>query len=246
VRAFVLCALAFSCGVPKTTAANATEIGIIQYNTKDGQGGWTSGGDVLGYQLALIAGKIKTDRVDFIALEQAGQQTKISDALDQKYNLQGWKTIISVCGYEHTQLAYSSEWEVTKELSSESLYPYCWSNGRPYNIVYFKNKSNFSLLFVIAHFPHCHIGLMQPCTSQSKWDSAEIAKFKNNVRLVAGDDVDLKTLPLVVAGDMNELGAAEIRHYSSRFLATSGTSTSARSCSRAATIHIGRILSIAL
>jgi hypothetical protein len=50
------------------------QIGIIQYNVKGGQGGWTAFNGILKQQIRLITDQINASAVDFLALEQAGEQ----------------------------------------------------------------------------------------------------------------------------------------------------------------------------
>jgi hypothetical protein len=99
-------------------SGRATEIGIIQYNVKGGQGGWTAVNDIVTQQIRLIARQVKLGTVDFIALEQADLQAGvpgpiISDSLE-KDGLTGWNTIASACNKDTTQLAFSSTWELVK------------------------------------------------------------------------------------------------------------------------------------
>lgn len=46
-------------------------IGVIQYNVKGGQGGWTDTDGVLSAQVRIIVNRMRSGAVDFVALEQA-------------------------------------------------------------------------------------------------------------------------------------------------------------------------------
>ena len=112
---------------PSGAIAGQFSVGVIEYNAKASQGGWTTKygkpSPPLPLQIDLIADKINDTSnpspVQFIALVQAGNDGTtscpndylISCALAAK-GLTGWKTIISVCKYDQTQLAYSSDWEL--------------------------------------------------------------------------------------------------------------------------------------
>lgn len=211
--------------------AGPFSVGVIEYNTKASQGGWSRTGKPppLPLQLDLIANKVKDTSnpspVQFIALVQAGDggthdctdgngkpnDFLISCALNRK-GVKGWNTIISVCDYDQTQLAYSSDWKLVKALVDDYGTDHCWTAkdaGRPYNIAYFQNgTSSEKLLFVIVHMPH---GYPDDCPTQAcpygggkfAWN---IPQFKTDVRSVVGAGVDLKTVRLLIAGDMNDLG----------------------------------------
>lgn len=100
-------------------------VGVIEYNAKASQGGWTTDyGDVLAKQIKLIVDKIRDKSnpspVQFIALDQAGTHSRtcnskndflISCALENK-GLPGWTTIISDCDPEQIELAYSKDWKL--------------------------------------------------------------------------------------------------------------------------------------
>jgi hypothetical protein len=215
--------------------AGQFSIGIIEYNAKASQGGWTNNygkpSPPLPLQIDLIADKINDTSnpspVQFIALVQAGDDGSrdcpndylISCALARK-GLTGWNTIISICKYDQTQLAYSSDWELVPKLKQNPLVDsydrdFCWAelspinsdHGRPYNIAYFQNRtSKEMLLFVIVHMPHGQPDNCQglPCPyGQLMWD---VPRFKRDVRRVVGSAIDLKKVRLVIAGDMNDLG----------------------------------------
>jgi hypothetical protein len=217
-------------------AANQLSIGVIQYNAKASQGGWTSDpayGDPLKKQIALIVDKIRDTSnpspVQFIALEQAGTHSKnctanndflVSCALEHS-GLAGWKTILSECDFDQTQLAYSSDWELVatahnplvdgyKSLGSkdpDKCWAQAWSKGRPYNIAYFQHvKTKETVLFVIVHMPHQYpdcAGPTCPYGGKYYWD---VPQFKRDIQTVVGANVDLKKVHLIVAGDMNDLG----------------------------------------
>lgn len=150
--------------------SRATEIGIIQYNVKGGHGGWTHEDGTLEKQINLIVDRVNRSRVDFVALQQADERPGepgpiISDRLPK-----GWRTIVSACNKDTTQLAFSSDWELVQD--SELKNPLLdgtspqrgWiregctrGDGRPYNIAFFQNReSKFRILVVVLHFPHCH------------------------------------------------------------------------------------------
>ena len=118
--------LALSCAGPASPAMAAQfSVGVIEYNAKASQGGWTTlYGDVLAKQIKLIVDKIRDPSnpspVQFIALDQAGITSRtcnatndylISCALEDK-GLPGWTTIISDCDPEQIELAYSKEWKL--------------------------------------------------------------------------------------------------------------------------------------
>jgi hypothetical protein len=200
-------------------SGQATEIGIIQYNVKAGQGGWTTVNDVVGQQIRLIAREAKKNIADFIAVEQADLEAGmpgpiISDGLE-KEGLTGWRTVVSACNKDATQLAFSSSWELV-ELSAATnpllngtskqrgwIDGGCEANGdgRPYNIAYFRNKTTaFKVLFVIVHMPHCHEH--EPARCLDRWS---LAAFQEDMRSIVGTD-DARGMNLIVVGDMNELG----------------------------------------
>lgn len=191
----------------------AQSIGIIQYNVKAGQGGWDK---VSSQQIALIANTIKRKQkhnpVDFIALQQADLKPglpspPLSDAL-VSHHIKGFKTIISACHYDTTQISYSRQWRLAGNSIHNPLvngitpqfgwlYHGCQGmagskGGRPYNMAYFVNKKNprLKILFVSNHFPH---------PEQGHFDSAG---FLSNAKLVTGEP-DLNKVKLIVAGDMN-------------------------------------------
>ena len=227
--AIALLALAISS--PRSGAqAGQFSVGVIEYNAKASQGGWSMTGKPPPFplQIDLIANKVKdksnASPVQFIALVQAGDggtqgcvgnngrpnDYLISCALNRR-GLQGWNTIVSVCDYDQTQLAYSSEWKLVKALVNDYQKDVCWTakdQGRPYNIAYFQNgNSKEMLLFVVVHMPH---GYPDDCQSQScpyggkfAWN---VPQFKADVQSVVGSGVDLKTVRLLIAGDMNDLG----------------------------------------
>jgi len=201
-------------------AASAQTIGVIQYNVKSGQRGWTTQNDVLDKQTHLVTDEVKSAPVDFIALEQAPEKpgvarSNISVAL-AKDGVAGWKTIISRCELDVTQLAYSPDWQLVVAANTgnplvDGLNPqYGWiprgcgsHHARPFNIAYFHNaKSGADVLFVINHLPHC--GNTATCTKP--WD---VGKFKQDVKSVVGAGADLTKIRLIAAGDMNELGGSD-------------------------------------
>jgi len=216
--------------------AGQFSVGVIEYNAKASQGGWTNNygkpSPPLPLQIDLIANKIKDTSnpspVQFIALVQAGDDGSracpndylISCALAGK-GLTGWNTIIGMCKYDQTQLAYSADWELVKSKQNPLIdsydRPVCWAanspvvsdQDRPYNIAYFQNRTSKELLlFVIVHMPHGHPDNCQgyPCpygNGKLMWD---IPQFKRDVRSVVGSAVDLKKVHLLVTGDMNDLG----------------------------------------
>jgi hypothetical protein len=206
-----------SCLLPLIFPANAvgqTSVGVIQYNVKGGQGGWTEATQTRAKQVQLIVNEVKALRdhansVDFISLEQADPPLVAEDL--KEAGLEGWTTIASQCSFDRLQLSYSPDWEliVNKGLQNPLAEGYaadaCWQWGRPYNVAYFHNsKSNTDVLYVIVHMPHC-----KDIRSDNPkcFDDWRVADFGNDVRKVLGTDVaDLTGLNLIVSGDMNELG----------------------------------------
>src|SRR3954468_21969400 len=168
---------------PSGAFAGQFSVGVIEYNAKASNGGWTANygkpSPPLPLQIQLITDKINDKSnpspVQFIALVQAGDNGTracpndylISCALADK-GLKGWSTIIDKCDDDQTQLAYSSDWELVPNLKRNPLIDsydrdVCWAqrsprrtdHGRPYNIAYFQNStSKEMLLFVIVHMPH--------------------------------------------------------------------------------------------
>jgi len=211
--------------------AGQFSVGVIEYNAKASQGGWSRTGKPppLPLQLELIANKVKdtsnSSPVQFIALVQAGDggthgctddngkpnDFLISCALNRK-GVKGWNTIISICNYDQTQLAYSPDWKLVKALVDDYGTDSCWTDrdsGRPYNIAYFQNgTSNEKLLFVIVHMPHGYPDdcQTQPCPYGGGKFAWNVPQFKTDVRSVVGAGVDLTTVRLLIAGDMNDLG----------------------------------------
>jgi hypothetical protein len=198
--------------------ADEAHVGIIQYNVKGGQGGWTKAGGVLDTQVHLIANKIKVSPVDFVALEQAGEipgapGPLISSEL-AKNGMDGWNTIVSSCNKDATQLAFSPNWELVPQTSNvnplqNGTFPQRgWriggcephGDGRPYNIAYLRNKvTKLKLLIIVTHMPHCH---ERPDICVAGWNRDQ---FIEDVRkaISAGDRSNAN---LIVVGDMNELG----------------------------------------
>ena len=199
----------------------AAEIGVLQYNVKGGHGGWTLENDTLQKQIDLIVRHVRRNKVDFIALQQAGLTAgdpgpAISDSLQK-----GWRTIVSVCNKDTTQLAYSADWELVKaaDLQNPLLNGKSpqrgWvrngcagGDGRPYNIALFQQKySSFRLLVVVLHFPHCLIennGERDFAACLSNW---EMEQFHQDLLTVIGRKGS-SGINLLAIGDMNELAEA--------------------------------------
>jgi hypothetical protein len=203
------------------SADEPSTIGVIQYNVKGGFGGWKRANSVLDAQVKLIIDQIRSAPVDFIALEQADDDASIpepiiSDELagneSRDWKLRDWKTIVSACYPDTTQLAFSSSWElVGAPLVNGISPPRGWTrcdriphnDGRPYNIAFFKSKkSALKVLFVVTHMPHCW--------DESKLDECvkgwNLSQFDEDVAKVLGA-ADRQFTNLIMAGDLNELGA---------------------------------------
>lgn len=195
-------------------AAGQTAVGVIQYNVKGGQGGWTKKGgaqgneDIRAKQVALIVKEISArkaagDPVDFITLEQADMPLLQDDL--QNAGLLNWNTLISVCKYDQIQLSYSPDWQLAAGTTPASG---CWQQGRPYNIASFSNaRTGATVLYVIVHMPH--IQHLNQCTvpiTPSDFGAWHLSSFTGDVAKVAGSG-DLAKLNLIISGDMNELGA---------------------------------------
>jgi hypothetical protein len=199
-------------------AGRASEIGIVQYNVKGGQGGWMAANGVLDKQIDLIFNRIKKGGVDFVTLEQADERAGVpgpilSDRLEDK-GLAGWRTIVSACNKDTTQIAFSSAWELTR--GSGTTNPLLngtdpqrgWirngctgGDGRPYNMAHFRNKeTGLMLLLVVVHFPHCDRRNIPGCVTG--W---ELDRFHRDIESVTGK-VQRQTTNLIAVGDMNELG----------------------------------------
>jgi hypothetical protein len=170
------------------TSLSKTLVHIIQYNVKSGQGGWTVDHDIIGKQISIITDKLKTDTVDFITLEQSGDSDNsrvlISDAIGTA-GFSGWKTIVSKCHKDVTQLAYSPDWELIGSSRSnplvDGLSPQRGWKGcdfdnnsdshldpRPYNIALFQRIiDQTKLLIIITHMPHCYAAYLRACLSVS-------------------------------------------------------------------------------
>src|ERR1700722_14541175 len=127
VSTAALVLLALTSGGPVSSAIEAGQfsVGVIEYNAKESQGGWTTQyGDVLAKQIKLIVDKINDKSnpspVQFIALDQAkaesrtciaNDDTLVSCALEHN-QLPGWTTIVSDCEPEQIELAYSKDWKL--------------------------------------------------------------------------------------------------------------------------------------
>jgi hypothetical protein len=126
VSTAALALLALSSAGPASSAmAGQFSVGVIEYNAKASQGGWTIDyDDVLAKQIKLIVDKIRDKSnpspVQFIALDQAFIDSRtctakndflISCALEHN-QLPGWTTIISDCEPEQIELAYSKDWKL--------------------------------------------------------------------------------------------------------------------------------------
>jgi hypothetical protein len=159
MRPVVSVLLALSAWFFSDVARSQTSIGVVQYNVKHGQGGWTDEFDVMRKQIDIIATAVKENAVDFVSLEQAGsidnQGQIISESL-RHAGLPGWSTITSACNRDVMQLAYSSNWQLVVDDKSKNplldglSHQRGWikqgcdkgGNGRPYNVAYFLNKQN--------------------------------------------------------------------------------------------------------
>jgi hypothetical protein len=198
-------------------SAGQTTIGVMQYNVKGGQGGWTDIDQIRAKQIQLIVNEIKelkakASPIDFITLEQAHPPALAEDL--REAGLLGWTTIGSQCPQrdpnkspDDLQLSYSADWALVAKAGQNPLVEgytanACWEWGRPYNIAYFHNKkTDVNVLFVIVHMPHCWYGLV------GCFDEWHVPDFMNDVRKAVGDGlVDLKLLNFIASGDMNELG----------------------------------------
>jgi hypothetical protein len=123
--ALALLALSSAGPVSGAMAGSQFSVGVIEYNAKESQGGWTTQyGDVLAKQIKLIVDKIRDKSnpspVQFIALDQAkaesrtciaNDDTLVSCALEHN-QLPGWTTIVSDCEPEQIELAYSKDWKL--------------------------------------------------------------------------------------------------------------------------------------
>ena len=193
--------------------------GIIQYNVKGGQGGWTAESQTRVKQVALIINEIKQLKgaakpIDFITLEQADQPLLADDLV--KAGMRGWTTIVSQCGQntskappDKIQLSYSDDWVLIKgpalqnPLANSYALDVCWMPGRPYNIAYFKNKRNhLEVIIVVVHLPHCRNRDFAAC--ETGWHSAEF--IENLRKVVPGYLTEARQPTLIVSGDLNELG----------------------------------------
>jgi hypothetical protein len=123
--ALALLALSPAGPVSGAMAGSQFSVGVIEYNAKESQGGWTTKyGDVLGKQIKLIVDKMRDKSnpspVQFIALDQAKVQSRTCTANDDSMiscalehnQLPGWTTIISDCEPEQIELAYSKDWRL--------------------------------------------------------------------------------------------------------------------------------------
>ncbi len=222
----ILASLLFLGQFSPAWAGGTVEVGVLQYNVKENNGGWVNGNgfDALDKQMDLIVKTMKAKQVDFITLEQA-PSPRLTDELDKR-GIKGWTTYTSKCSHERTQLNFSPDWEevkangTTNPIVDGDQPEECWDIGRPYNIAFLHNKkTNIDVLVVLAHFPHCwglddtppppHIGqYFEDCRNKNKdW---QIPKFQSDVQAVVGATVGahLDKVHLIVAGDMNELGGA--------------------------------------
>lgn len=178
IALFLLPAVFWCLQYSDVQADSSTSFGIIQYNVKAGQGGWSDKNGSRDVEVSLIADKMTDPNlpspVEFISLVQVND-SPISTLL----GLENWKTIISGCDAEHdgtayvagTQIAYDSKrWKlvdrqnITNPLSKDKGYNsnLCWAKlgshdqGRPYNIAYFEDqRSKTRLLLLVVHMPHC-------------------------------------------------------------------------------------------
>lgn len=232
---FVIAASSFL-WLPVAMAANPLTFGVIQYNAKASQGGWTPDpkyGAPLANQIALLVDKVKDKSnpspVEFVSLDQAGapatpagiplacDPTKIDSQLllscaFQQNGLLGWKTVVSECNSEQTELSYSPEWELVPTAGNPLVNGYgqarwkCWSKGRSYNIALFRKiKTNEQVLFVIVHMPH-RLPICTPTPGGGSKCDWNIQQFQKDIGTVAGKGTSLKSMHLVVAGDMNDMG----------------------------------------
>jgi hypothetical protein len=216
---FVVALLLVCVSSPSWTGnkSKKAQIGIIQYNVKGGQGGWTTAHGVIDAQVRLIVDQVNASSVDFIALEQASERAGSPDPLISvslaKNGLPGWNTIVTACNLDATQLAFSSNWELVNDpvaqnpLLNAASPQRGWivggcerGDGRPYNLAYFRNKKTmFKVLVVVAHFPHC---TESSANCASYWN---LAKFHEDIKTVIGAS-SVDGINLIAAGDFNELG----------------------------------------
>lgn len=194
-------------------AGAAVEIGVIQYNAKAHNGGWSDKKpwDALGKQLDLIATTIHAEEVDFVTLDQAGWPMLAAELASR--GLPNWTTVVSKCTDEPTQLSFSPNWTLiqaggaTNPIVDGPTPEKCWDKGRPYNIAYLHDaKKNIDVLFVLVHFPHCP-DLPDPTSGDlgclKRWNIKGVLK---DAAAVVGPSVDLKNVHFIASGDMNELG----------------------------------------
>ena len=123
--AFALLALS-SAGPASSAMAGQFSVGVIEYNAKESQGGWTTGyGNVLAKQIKLIVERFATIPVQAPCSSSsrsirpkpscrtciANDDTLVSCALEHN-QLPGWTTIVSDCEPEQIELAYSKDWKL--------------------------------------------------------------------------------------------------------------------------------------
>ena len=145
------------------------------------------------------------------------------------YKITGWQTIIGGCkGHngnktytEGVQIAFSPEWELVPNMKQNPLAntlnsDHCFDTGRPYNLAYFqqKNKTDFKVLFVLIHPPHCYDFYtsgnpddLRACI-RNKGYLRKFGNFAFQVFAATGSSAAaLKNLNVVIVGDTNELGS---------------------------------------
>lgn len=210
---FRLIALSFVAFLTGTSVAVGEEkVSLIQYNVKGSGSGWVTGSPNIEYKLQLMSDVIKTKSVDFITLEEADEyggvaSPLLSDELEARGVL-GWRTISSSCNKDVVQIGYSSSWTLVGQLGSLAGHTagFGWNgctgrHGRPYDIGLFKNKAtNRSILIVATHLPHCYASITE-CADQ--WRSG-VVKFHEDATKILSPS---QNAVVVIAGDMNEIGA---------------------------------------
>ena len=123
--------------------AGQFSVGVIEYNAKESQGGWTTQyGNVLAKQIKLIVDKIRDKSnpspVQFIALDQAKAESRTCTANDdtlvscalEHNQLPGWTTIVSDCEPEQIELAYSKDWKLVAAPNTTNPLVDGYHNGR--------------------------------------------------------------------------------------------------------------------
>ncbi|MCC2624169.1 MAG: hypothetical protein K0R14_42 [Burkholderiales bacterium] len=204
-----------SSGSPTTTPmaqfADGNPIGILSWNVKGDtrqlvNGGWnvvSPNGGNQGKQIDFIKSQIASKQVDFINLVQTLENHgSNSTQLDKVLGSDRWGGIYSDCILDATQIIYDkTKWTPIGPDFPHGGFKGCKpsNDDRPYSMAMFKNIDPLSkkLLFISVHLPHN--------APDASW--TELKTFKDSVTALINSNGGARNVRVIMAGDMNEVGA---------------------------------------